>query len=75
MIRANDFPAHGQWLRIPSPSPHAAASEVAAWFCDDMDAKPVRIAGDLNLASRGLSAAQHAALVLSQLCGEADGRV
>ena len=51
----------------------ASESLATAWF-DDAAAATLRIGADLDVASRGLTVAQHAERVLGHLCGEPDER-
>lgn len=60
----------------PAPAPARASNgaqpSAANWFDADAIGGDVRIAGDVGLASRGLTVEQHAARVLVHLRGDAD---
>ena len=70
MIRASDL--INVIPRVPAgpASRSADASSAASWFDSAAAVAGTRISADLSPASRGLSVEQHAAQVLSHLCGE-----
>jgi hypothetical protein len=72
MIRASDLATPAVWGRPSTTSPRLDAREASNWF-DGVAPSEVRICADLNAASRGLSAEQHANLVLAHLCADRDG--
>lgn len=77
MIRPSDLASVASWARAATSSAWrvdtpAAASAASSWFDGDAPDLETRIAGDLSLASRGLSVEQHAARVLMHLVGERD---
>jgi hypothetical protein len=71
MIRASDLTGANAslWAR-PAVAPRSESRD-AGWFGAGISAD-VRVAGDLNAAARGLNVEQHAARILSHLCGDED---
>lgn len=71
MIRASDLSNASLWATSPVtvPATRAGARDAANWF-DGAGTQSARITGGLNPAARGLSAEQHANLVLAHLCGD-----
>lgn len=76
MIRASDLSNASLWAASPVnvPATRAGARDAGSWFGDSAATSSARITGSLNPATRGLSAEQHASLVLAHLCGEGEIR-
>ncbi len=55
---------------VASTARSAGATSPSSWFDPTAVSADTRISADLSPASRGLSVEQHAAQVLSHLCGE-----
>jgi hypothetical protein len=72
MINPSDFaPLIARAALAPAtPSARGTASSPSSWFDPAAVSADTRISADLNPASRGLGVDQHAAQVLSHLCGE-----
>lgn len=73
MINPSDFAplvARGAAASVAPAARSANASSPSTWFDPAAAGADTRISADLNPASRGLSVDQHAAQVLSHLCGE-----
>ncbi len=76
MIRASDLSNAAVWTgtSVATPVARAGARDASGWFEDAAVGASARISGDVNPASRGLSAEQHASLVLAHLCAEGEVR-